>query len=143
MSMFTLAVSCLTTSNVPWFMGLTFEVPMQYYFLQHQTLLPSPVISTPGRCFCFGSVCSFFLELLLHSSPVACWAPTDLASSFCSVISQISRHVNMCFSLSVESNLVPWSCFCSPVICKTWPEGGTSQKSCKPATLRSESVGAF
>ena len=39
MSMFTLAVSCLTTSNLPWFMDLTFQVPMQYCSLQHQTLL--------------------------------------------------------------------------------------------------------
>ena len=30
MSMFTLAVSCLTTSNLPWFMDLTFQVPMQF-----------------------------------------------------------------------------------------------------------------
>ena len=30
MSVFTLAISCLTTSNLPWFMGLTFQVPMQY-----------------------------------------------------------------------------------------------------------------
>ena len=30
MSTFTLAISCLTTSNVPWFMDLTFQVPMQY-----------------------------------------------------------------------------------------------------------------
>ena len=27
---FTLAISCLTTSNLPWFMELTFKVPMQY-----------------------------------------------------------------------------------------------------------------
>ena len=26
---FTLAISCLTTSNMPWFMDLTFQVPMQ------------------------------------------------------------------------------------------------------------------
>ena len=26
----TLAISCLTTSNLPWFMDLTFQVPMQY-----------------------------------------------------------------------------------------------------------------
>ena len=50
MSMFILAVSCLTTSNLPWFMDLTFQVPMQYFSLQHQTLLPSPVTSTTG-CF--------------------------------------------------------------------------------------------
>ena len=28
--MFTLAISCLTTSNLPWFVDLTFQVPMQY-----------------------------------------------------------------------------------------------------------------
>ena len=36
--MFTLAVSSLTTSNLPWFMYLTFHVPMQYCSLQHQTI---------------------------------------------------------------------------------------------------------
>ena len=56
MLMFTLAISCLTTSNLPWFMDLTFQVPMQYCSLQHWTLLPSPVTSTPGCCFCFGSI---------------------------------------------------------------------------------------
>jgi len=30
MSMFTLAISCLTTSNLPWFMALTFQVSTQY-----------------------------------------------------------------------------------------------------------------
>ena len=29
---------------------------MQYYSLQHQTLLLSPVTSTTGLCFCFGSI---------------------------------------------------------------------------------------
>ena len=28
--MFTLAISCLTTSSLPWFMDLTFHVPMHY-----------------------------------------------------------------------------------------------------------------
>ena len=28
--MFNLAISCLTLSNLPWFMDLTFQVPMQY-----------------------------------------------------------------------------------------------------------------
>ena len=68
-------------------MDLTFQVPMQYWSLQHQTLLPSPVTSTTGCCFCFGSVSSFFLELFLYWSPVAYWAPTDLGSSSFSVLS--------------------------------------------------------
>ena len=86
-SPFTLAISCLTTSNLPWFMDLTFQVPMQYCSLQHRTLLLSTVTSTAGCCFCFGSIPSFFLELFLHSSPVAYWAPTDLGSSSFSFLS--------------------------------------------------------
>ena len=71
--MFTLALSCLTTSNLPWFMDLIFQVPMQYCSLQHRTLLLSPVTSTTGYCFCFGSIPLFFVELFLHWSPVAYW----------------------------------------------------------------------
>ena len=87
MFMFTLAISCLTPSNLPWFMDLTFQVPMQYCSLQYQTLLPSPVISTTRCCFFFGSISSFFLELFFHWFPVACWAPTDLENSPFSVLS--------------------------------------------------------
>ena len=53
--------------------------------LQHQTLLLSTVTSTAGCCFCFGSVSSLFLELFLHWSPVAYWAPADLGRSSFSV----------------------------------------------------------
>ena len=87
MSTFTLAISCLTTSNLPWLMDLTFQVPMQYCSLQHRTLLLSPVTSTTEYCFCFGFIPSFFLELFLHCSPVAYWAPTDLGSSSFSFLS--------------------------------------------------------
>ena len=59
MSVFTLAISCLTTFNLSWFMNLTFQVPMQYCSLQHWTWLPSPVTSTAGCCFA--------LALSLHS----------------------------------------------------------------------------
>ena len=83
----TLAISCLTSSNLPWFIDLAFQVPLQYCSLQHGTLLPSPVISTTGCCFHFGSVSSFFLELFVHWSPVASWAPIDLGSSSFSVLS--------------------------------------------------------
>ena len=87
MSTFTLAISCLTTSNLPWFVDMTFQVPMQYCSLQHRTLLLSPVTSTAGYCFCFGSIPSFCLELFLHWSPVAYWAPTNLGSSYFSILS--------------------------------------------------------
>ena len=48
--------------------------------------LKDAATSTTGCRFCFGSVFSFFLEVFLHSSPVAYWAPTDLGSSFFSVV---------------------------------------------------------
>ena len=86
MSMFTLPISCLTTSNLPCFIYLTFQVPMHYCSLQHQTLLPSFIVSTTGCCFFFGSIASFFLELFLHSSLVEYWAPTDLGNPSFSVI---------------------------------------------------------
>ena len=86
-SMFTFAISCLTTSNLPCFTNLTFQVPMQYCSLQHWTLLLSPVTPTTGYCFCFGSIPSFFLEFFLHWSPVAYWAHTDLGNSSFSILS--------------------------------------------------------
>ena len=87
MSTFTLAISCLTTSNLPWSMDLTFQVPMQYCSLQHWTLLPSPVTPTTGYWFCFRSIPSFFLELYLQWSPVAYWASTNLGSPSLHVLS--------------------------------------------------------
>ena len=78
MSTFTLAICCLTTSSLRWFMDLTFQILMQYCSLYHWTLLPSPVTSMTGSCFCFGSISSFL--------PVAYWAPTNLGSSTFSVL---------------------------------------------------------
>ena len=106
MLMFTLTISCLTTSNLPWFMDLTFQVPMQYCSLQHQTvlyfflqtLLSSPVTSTTVYCFSFGSISSFFLELYLHWFPVAYWAPTNLESSSFSVLSVCTFRLFMRFT---------------------------------------------
>ena len=86
MSMFTL-ISCLTASNLPWFMDLTFQVPMQYCSLHHQTLLPSPVISTIGRCFGSSSILlsfwGYFSTLLQYHMRHL----LDLESSSFSVIS--------------------------------------------------------
>ena len=98
MSMFTLAISCLTTSNLPWFMDLTLQVSMQYCSLQHRTLLLSPVTYTTGWCFCFGSISLSFLELFLHWSPVAYCAPTYLGSSSFSVLSFLPFHTVHGFS---------------------------------------------
>ena len=68
-------------------MDLTFQIPLQHCSLQHRALLPSPITPTTGCCFCFGSVSSFFLEVVLHWSPVAYLAPTDLGSSSFSIVS--------------------------------------------------------
>ena len=89
MSVFTLAVSYLTTLNLPWIMDLTFQVPMRYCSLQHWTLLPPPDTSTTELHFSFCSATSFFLELLVlafHSSPVAYCTPSNLEGSSSSFI---------------------------------------------------------
>ena len=116
MLMFALTISCFTTSNLPWFMDLTFQAPMQYCSLQHCTLLLSPVTSSTGYCFCFAFIPSFVLELFLHWSPVAYWAPTDwgvplsvsylFAFSYCSWVSQGKNTEVVCHSL------LQWTTFC-------------------------------
>ena len=93
-------------------MDLTFQVPMQYCSLQHQTLLLSPVTSTAGYRFCFGSIPSFFLELFLHWSPVAYWAPNDLGSSSFSILSFYLFILFMGFSRQEYWSVLP---FPSPV----------------------------
>ena len=113
---FTLAIFCLTTTNLPWFMDLTFQVPMQYCSLHHWILLLSPGTCTAGYCFCFGSIPSFFAELFLHWSPVASWAPNDwgvpllvsshFAFSCCSWGSQGKNTEVACQSL------LQWTTFC-------------------------------
>ena len=83
--MFILTISCLTMSNLTWFMNPTFQAPMQYCSLQHRILLSSANISTAEGHFCFGPVASFFLALLVvvvHSSPVAYWTPSNMGTSF-------------------------------------------------------------
>ena len=115
-SMFTLALSCLTTSNLPWFMDLTFQVPMQYCSLQHRTLVLSPVTSTTGHCFRCDFNSSFFLELFLYPSPAAYWTPTDLGSSSFSVLSFCLFILFMGFSRQntelVYHSLLQWTMFC-------------------------------
>ena len=78
MLMFPLTTSCLTTSSLPQFMDLTFQVPMQH---SHSIGHSSPATSTAGCHLPFGSASSFLLELFFCSSPVAYWTPTDLGGS--------------------------------------------------------------
>ena len=109
---FTLAISCLTTSNLPWFVDITFQVPMQYCSLQHWTLLLSPLISTTGCRFCFDCISSFFLELFLYLYPEAYWAHTNLGSSSFNVLSFCLFIVFMGFSRQENWSGLP---FPSPV----------------------------
>ena len=88
--MFAPAISFLTASSIPWFIGLTFQAPMQYYSLQHWTSLSPPDTSTTECSFYFGPAASFFLELLviaLCSSPVAHWTPSNRRGSSSGLIS--------------------------------------------------------
>ena len=60
--------------------GPNIQVPMQYFSLQHQTLLPSLVRSTIECCFCFGSISSFFswvISPLFSSSILGTYPPGE------------------------------------------------------------------
>ena len=82
MLMLTLVISCLTTSNLPWFMDLTFQVPIAILLFTASDLasITSPIHNWVFVFF-FGFIPSFFLELFLHWSQVSYWAPTDLGNS--------------------------------------------------------------
>ena len=71
------AISYLNTSNLPWFMDLTFQAPMKYCSLQHQTLLSLPDTSTTGCCFCWAQPFHFFggIFLLFFSSILGTYGP--------------------------------------------------------------------
>ena len=112
MSTFTLAISCLTTSSLPWVMDLTFQVP--YAILLFTALDLASITSRIHNwaLFLFGSIPSFFLELFLHWSPVAYWAPTDLGSSSFSIPSFCLLTLFMGFSRQEYWSGLPFS---SPV----------------------------
>ena len=113
--MFTLAISCLTTSNLPWFMNLTFQVPMQYCSLQHRTLLLSPypqlgiVFALAPSLHSFWSY--FSTDLQQHIGHLLTWGvPISVsyhfAFSYCSWGSQGKNTEVVCHSLLL------WTTFC-------------------------------
>ena len=67
-----------------------------------------------GYCFWFGSFPSYFLELFLHWSPVAYWAPPNLGSSSFSIVSFCLFILFMGFSKQEHWSGLP---FPSPVDC--------------------------
>ena len=98
-------------------MDLTFQVPMQYCSLQHQTLLSPPDIFTT---FCIGPASSFFLELfvtILCYSPVAYWTPSNLGGSSSGVLSFCLLIPLMRFSQQEFWSDFP---FCPPVDHGLW-----------------------
>ena len=74
MLMFNLAISCLTTSSLPWFMDFTFQEPMQSDFKFTNRL------STAECPSHFGPAAEFSLETLvsaLYFSPVEYWTSSN------------------------------------------------------------------
>ena len=115
MLMFTLAITCLTTYNLPWFMDLTFQVPMQYCSLQHLTLFSPPDTSKTGYCFYFGSASLFlwicFSSLLQYHNVQMTWGVHHSVSylfafSYYSWCSQGKSAEVVCHSL------IQWATFC-------------------------------
>ena len=114
--MFTLAISCLTMSSLPWFMDLTFQVLMQYCSSQHCNLLSPPDTSTTAS-FPLWPASSFFLEQFLCFSPVTPighlltwgahhWVSYILDFSYCSWGSWSKNTEVVCHSL------LQWTTFC-------------------------------
>ena len=113
--MFTVAISRLITSSLPWFMDLTFQVPMQYCSLQHWTLFSLPDTSTTEYHFHFGPATPLFLELIvtaLHSSPVVYWTASDLGRLI------FGCHIFLPFHTDHEiltARILEWFAFLLPV----------------------------
>ena len=116
MSKFTLAISCLTTSNLPWLTDLTFQVPMQYCSLQHQTFLSSPHTSKTGYCFYFGSASLFlwicFSSLLQYHNVQMTWG-IHLSMSYLFAFSTLRTWGSQGNSAEVVCHpLLQWATFC-------------------------------
>ena len=137
MSKFTLAISCLTTSNLP-IHGP--NIPILLFTASDFTSI-NIVTSTTGRYCWFHSVSSFFLELFLYWSPVAYWAYTDPGSSSFSVLSFCPFMLFMGFSKQVY-----WSGLPFPFVVKLPPnpaklhliheiEDKEVKSNCEPLTL--------
>ena len=121
--MFILAISCLTTSNFPWFMNLTFQVSMQYCSYSI-VLFPPPDTFTTGCCFHFGSASSFLLYLFAHSFPVTYWAYTNcgvhLSVSYLFALSYCSWGSQGKYNEVVSHYLLQGTLFFSELFTMSW-----------------------
>ena len=114
-------------------MDLTFQVPMQYWSLQHQTFATRHMHN-----FHFGPDSSFFLELLViahHSYPRPYWTPSNLGGSSSGVFwpfhtahgvseARILELFAISSSSDLEEEMAIYPCSCqgwgSLVCCHLW-----------------------
>ena len=103
MSMFTIAISCLTTSNLPWFMDLTFQVPIQYclynirccFYHQSHPQLGVVFALAPSLHSFWNYFCTDLSSILGSSS----FSILFFAFSYCSWGSQDKNSEVVCHSL--------------------------------------------
>ena len=120
MSTFTLAISCLTTSNFPWFMDLTFQVPMQYCSIADLASIISHIHNWVLFLLWLHSfILSGVISPVISSSILGTYQPRSslsvsyhFAFSYCSWGSQGKNKEVVCHSL------LQWTTFCqtSPLI---------------------------
>ena len=123
MLMFTLSISsCLATSNLPWFMDLIFQVPMQCCSLQHCTFtsITSPIHSwVLFLLWLHLFILSGVISPLISSSILGTYPPGEFifqcpifAFSYCSWGSQGKNTEVVCHSLlqwtTFRQNSPPW-----------------------------------
>ena len=102
MSMFTLAISCLTTSNLPWFVNLTFQVTMQYrsysigLYFHSQTCPQMGLVSALAQPLY--SFWNYFSTLLLPTWGVHLSVSYLFSFSYCSWGSQGKKAEVVCRS---------------------------------------------
>ena len=123
MSMFILAISCLTTSKLPWFMDLTFQVTYAVLLFTASDFTSITSHIHNWCCFCFDSVSSFFWSyfstlLQYHIGHLPTWGvhlsvPYIFSFSYCSLCSQAENTEVVCHSL------LQWTAFCQS--CPPWP----------------------
>ena len=89
--MFTLAISCLNTSNLPWFMDLTFQVPMKLLFFTKMdfTFITRHIHSSVFPLWLSIFIPSGAISLLFSSNVLGTY---QLGSSSFSVIYFLSFH---------------------------------------------------
>ena len=116
MSIFSLAITYLTTSNLPWFMDLTFQVPMQSCSLQHRTLLHHQSPPQLDAVFTLAlSLCYFWSYFSIFSSSYTGHLPTwgaHLSVSYPFVFSCWSWGSQDMNTEVVCHSLLQWITFC-------------------------------